>query len=131
MHSVTMDFLSLTTCGTPKLSSPSPLSPSTMVFCVVFQNQKKYPLAKNIAHLKDFPDTMDQSTDLRKKFESVLEFLSIALKVTRCLIEFDELPSQYVAHESIETATVAALIPSTVYLIIKSLLACASTSEPR
>ncbi|XP_073059229.1 protein SIEVE ELEMENT OCCLUSION B-like [Primulina eburnea] len=128
-HSVTMDFLKT-------LSNYSWDAKVVIVFAafainygefwLVVQHQTKDPLAKNIASLKDLPETMQQSTDLRKKFESVFKLLSTALEGTNCLIEFKELPSQYISHESGEMAAATAHIPSTVYWIIRSLLACAS-----
>ncbi|KZV40025.1 hypothetical protein F511_12420 [Dorcoceras hygrometricum] len=128
-HSVTMDFLrslSNYSWDAKVVITFAAFAINFGEFWLVVQHQTKDPLAKNVASLRDLPETMEQSTDLRRKFESVFELLSTALKVTHCLIEFKELPSQYIAHESGEMAAATAHIPAAVYWIIRSLLACAS-----
>ncbi|XP_073295207.1 protein SIEVE ELEMENT OCCLUSION B-like [Primulina huaijiensis] len=128
-HSVTMDFLrslSYYPWDAKVVITFAAFAINYGEFWLVLQLQTKDPLAKNIAILKDLPETMQQSPDLRKKFESVFELLSTALKVTHCLIEFKELPTQYISHESAEMAAATAHIPSAAYWIIRSLLACAS-----
>lgn len=128
-HAVTMDFLrslSNYSWDAKVVITFAAFAINYGEFWLVVQQQTKDPLAKNIASLKDLPETMQKSADLRKKFESVFELLSTALKVTHCLIEFKELPSQYISHESGEMAAATAHIPTATYWIIRSLLACAS-----
>lgn len=128
-HAVTMDFLrslSNYSWDAKVVITFAAFAINYGEFWLVVQQQTKDPLAKNIASLKDLPETMQKSADLRKKFESVFELLSTALKVTHCLIEFRELPSQYISHESGEMAAATAHIPTATYWIIRSLLACAS-----
>ncbi|KAK6160344.1 hypothetical protein DH2020_003725 [Rehmannia glutinosa] len=81
---------------------------------------------KNIATLKDLPEMMEHAGEFKKKFEAVLDLLNCVLKVTHCLTEFKELPSAYISHESPEMSAATAHIPTAVYWIIRSLLACAS-----
>ncbi|XP_073144060.1 protein SIEVE ELEMENT OCCLUSION B-like [Henckelia pumila] len=126
-HSVTMDFLrSLANYSwdAKVVITFAAFAINYGEFWLVVQHQTKDPLAKSVASLKDLPETM--SPDLRKKFESVSDLLSTALKVTLCLIEFKELPSQYISQESGEMAAATAHIPTAAYWIIRSLLACAS-----
>lgn len=96
-------------------------------FWLVEHLHTKDPLAKNIATLKDLPEIMQHAGELKRKFDSVLDLLNMVVKVTHCLIEFKELPSAYITHESPEMAAATAHIPTAVYWIIRSLLAGAST----
>ncbi|KAL3649824.1 hypothetical protein CASFOL_006227 [Castilleja foliolosa] len=84
------------------------------------------PLAKSIATLKDRPELTEHAGELKKKFEAVVDLLNSILTVTHCLTEFNELPSAYISHESPEMQAATAHIPTAVYWIIRSLLACAS-----
>ncbi|KAK6160296.1 hypothetical protein DH2020_003677 [Rehmannia glutinosa] len=95
-------------------------------FWLVQHLHTKNPLAKNIATLKDLPEMMEHAGEFKKKFEAVLDLLNCVLKVTHCLTEFKELPSAYISHESPEMSAATAHIPTAVYWIIRSLLACAS-----
>lgn len=95
-------------------------------FWLVEQLHMKNPLAKNIATLKDLPSTMEHSSDLRKKFEAIVDLLTAITKVTHCIIEFKELPSLYISRESPEVEAATAHIPIAVYWVIRSLLVSAS-----
>ncbi|XP_073304456.1 protein SIEVE ELEMENT OCCLUSION B-like [Primulina huaijiensis] len=95
-------------------------------FWLVEQLHTKNPLAKNVATLKDLPSPMEHSSDLRKKFEAVVDLLTATTKMIHCIIEFKELPSLYISRESPEVETATAHIPIAVYWIIRSLLASAS-----
>ncbi|KAL8550589.1 hypothetical protein ACS0TY_009134 [Phlomoides rotata] len=96
-------------------------------FWLVEQHHTKNPLAKNIAILKDLPEIMAQSNELRKQFEAVLDLLHAILKVTHCIIEFKELPPMYISAQSPEITAATAHIPTAVYWCIRGLLVCAST----
>ncbi|KAH6771214.1 hypothetical protein C2S52_016017 [Perilla frutescens var. hirtella] len=96
-------------------------------FWLVEQLHTKNQLAKHIATLKDLPYVMEHAGKLEKKFEAVLDLLNAVLNVIHCLIEFKELPSVYISHDAPEVVAATAHIPTAVYWIIRSLLACAST----
>lgn len=96
-------------------------------FWLVEQQHNKNQLAKHIATLKDLPYVMEHAGLLEKKFEAVLNLLNGVMNVIHCLIEFKELPSAYISHEAPEVVAATAHIPTAVYWIIRSLLACAST----
>ncbi|KAL3835626.1 hypothetical protein ACJIZ3_010362 [Penstemon smallii] len=95
-------------------------------FWLVEQLQIKNPLAKNIATLKDLPDIMEHAGHLKDKFKSVVDLLNTILNVIHCIIEFKELPPPYISDQSPELSGAKAYIPTAVYWIIRSLLACAS-----
>ncbi|XP_047961300.1 protein SIEVE ELEMENT OCCLUSION B-like [Salvia hispanica] len=98
-------------------------------FWLVEHLHTKNPLAKNIATLKDLPDTMAVAGggELRKQFDAVIDLLTEILKVTHCIIEFKELPPLYINSQSPEITAATAHIPSAVYWSIRGLLVCAST----
>ncbi|CAI9785121.1 unnamed protein product [Fraxinus pennsylvanica] len=95
-------------------------------FWLVDQLRVKNQLAKDIAALKDLPDTMEHNEEMKKKFEAVANLLQTVLAVTHIIIEFKELPTHYINRDSPEMVTATAHIPTTVYWIIRSILACAS-----
>ncbi|XP_047963572.1 protein SIEVE ELEMENT OCCLUSION B-like [Salvia hispanica] len=129
-HSVTMDLLK-------SLSNYSWDAKVVIIFAafavnygefwLVEQNHTRNMLAKHIATLKDLPYVMEHAGKLEKKFEAVLDLLNAVLNVIHCLIEFKELPSVYISHDAPEVVAATAHIPTAVYWIIRSLLACAST----
>ncbi|PIN09356.1 hypothetical protein CDL12_18058 [Handroanthus impetiginosus] len=128
-HAMTMDLLKL-------LSSYSWDAKVVITFAAFAINYGEFwlvehlhtrnPLAKNIATLKDVPEIMEHAKELKKHFEAVLDLLNSVLKVTYCLIEFKELPSAYISRESPEMVAGTTHIPTAVYWITRSLLACAS-----
>lgn len=95
-------------------------------FWLVAQLYATNRLAKSVALLKHIHETLNQVDDLGPKFEAVNHLLKAMLDVTDCIVEFHELPDQYIDHEAPETLTASTLIPSAVYWIIRSIVACAS-----
>lgn len=95
-------------------------------FWLVAQLYATNRLAKSVALLKHIHETLNQVDDLGPKFEAVHHLLKAMLDVTDCIVEFHELPDQYIDHEAPETLTASTLIPSAVYWIIRSIVACAS-----
>lgn len=95
-------------------------------FWLVAQFYATNRLAKSVALLKHIHETLNQVDDLGPKFEAVNHLLKAMLDVTNCIVEFHELPDQYIDHEAPETLTASTLIPSAVYWTIRSIVACAS-----
>lgn len=95
-------------------------------FWLVAQLYATNRLAKSVALLKHIHETLNQVDDLGPKFEAVNHLLKAMLDVTDCIVEFHELPDQYIDHEAPETLTASTLIPSAVYWTIRSIVACAS-----
>lgn len=95
-------------------------------FWLVAQLYATNRLAKSVALLKHIHESLNQVDDLGPKFEAVNHLLKAMLDVTDCIVEFHELPDQYIDHEAPETLTASTLIPSAVYWIIRSIVACAS-----
>ncbi|CAI9756328.1 unnamed protein product [Fraxinus pennsylvanica] len=95
-------------------------------FWLVENLRVKNQLAKDIAALKDIPETVEHKEEMKKKFKAVVDLLHAVLTVTRIIIKFKELPSMYINRDSPEMVTATAHIPTTVYWIIRSILVCAS-----
>ncbi|KAL2547094.1 Protein SIEVE ELEMENT OCCLUSION B [Forsythia ovata] len=95
-------------------------------FWLVEHLRTKNQLAKHVAALKDLPETMEQQEVMEKQFKDVVKLLGTVLIATHIIIKFKELPSQYITWESPEMVNATAHIPTTVYWIIRSILACAS-----
>ncbi|XP_004504145.1 protein SIEVE ELEMENT OCCLUSION B-like isoform X2 [Cicer arietinum] len=95
-------------------------------FWLVAQLNATNRLAKSVALLKHIHETLEQVDDLGPKFETVNNLLNAMFVVANCIVEFHELPSQYIDHEAPEMLTASTLIPSAVYWTIRSIVACAS-----
>ncbi|KAL2519628.1 Protein SIEVE ELEMENT OCCLUSION B [Abeliophyllum distichum] len=96
-------------------------------FWLVEHLHTKNQLAKHVAALKHLLETMEQQEVLKKQFKDVVKLLRTVLIATHIIIKFKELYSQYITwNHSPEMVNATAHIPTTVYWIIRSILACAS-----
>ncbi|XP_039133186.1 LOW QUALITY PROTEIN: protein SIEVE ELEMENT OCCLUSION B-like [Dioscorea cayenensis subsp. rotundata] len=84
------------------------------------------PLAKSIAQLKQLPDILEQTDVLKPRFDAINNLIKAMLDVTKCIIEFKELPTEYIPLDSPDINLAMAHIPTAVYWIVRSVLACAS-----
>lgn len=84
------------------------------------------PLAKGVAILKHLPTILERSDTLKPRLEAVTKLIRAMLDVSRCIVEFKQLPSQYVAQDSPELSTATAHIPIAVYWTIRSTIASAA-----
>ncbi|KDP26703.1 hypothetical protein JCGZ_17861 [Jatropha curcas] len=95
-------------------------------FWLVAQLYLTNPLAKAIALLKQLPDILERADALKPKFEALNNLIGATLDVAKCIVEFKELPEQYITPDAPEMLTATAHIPTAVYWTIRSLVACAS-----
>ncbi|TKY60216.1 SIEVE ELEMENT OCCLUSION B protein [Spatholobus suberectus] len=95
-------------------------------FWLVAQLYATNRLAKSVAMLKHIHETLEQVDDLGPKFEAINNLLKAMLDVTNYVVQFHELPSQYIDPEAPEMLTASTLIPGAVYWTIRSIVACAS-----
>lgn len=95
-------------------------------FWLVAQLYPTNPLAKSVAHLKQLPDIVEHADSLKSKFEAVTSLIKAMLDVTKCIVEFKDLPPQYITADTPEMITATAHIPTAVYWTIRSIVACAS-----
>ncbi|KAI3763514.1 hypothetical protein L2E82_13422 [Cichorium intybus] len=95
-------------------------------FWLVAQLYTANPLAKSLAHLKQLPNVLEHGEALKPRFEAVTTLIKAMLDLTRCIIQFKELPEQYITPDTPGLVTATAHIPIAVYWIIRSIVACAS-----
>jgi hypothetical protein len=95
-------------------------------FWLVAQLYATNPLARGLAILKQLPEISEYADSLKPKFEALSNLIAAMLKVTKCIVGFKELPSQYITPDTPELLTANAHIPIAVYWTIRSIVACAS-----
>ncbi|XWS63753.1 hypothetical protein CRYUN_Cryun06bG0128900 [Craigia yunnanensis] len=95
-------------------------------FLLVVQLYTTNPLAKGIALLKQMPEVLARADLLKPKFDTLANLINAMLVVAKCIVEFKELPSQYISPEDPEMSSANSDIPSAVYWTIRSTVVCAS-----
>ncbi|KAK2636630.1 hypothetical protein Ddye_031422 [Dipteronia dyeriana] len=95
-------------------------------FWFVAQLYPTDPLAKSVGLLKQLPDILKRTDTLQSKFEALSNLIKAMLDVAKCIIEFKELPAQYIAPDTPEMVTATAHIPTAVYWTIRSIVVCAT-----
>lgn len=95
-------------------------------FWLVAQMFATHPLAKSVAILKQLPDIMEHQGSLRSRFDAIKELINAILEVTKIIIEFKKLPSQYITEDQPPLSVAITHIPVAVYWTIKSIVACAT-----
>ncbi|KAK4841218.1 hypothetical protein QYF36_000882 [Acer negundo] len=95
-------------------------------FWVVAQLYPTNPLAKSVALLKQLPEILEQADTLKSKFEELSNLIKAMLDVAKCILEFKDLPSQYLTPDTPEMVSATAHIPTAVYWTIRSIVACAA-----
>ncbi|XVF49735.1 hypothetical protein PTKIN_Ptkin04bG0037300 [Pterospermum kingtungense] len=82
-------------------------------------------LAKSVALLKQLPDILEHAQMLKPHFDALNKLIKAMMDVTKCIVEFTELPSQYILSDVPPMSTAMAHIPTAVYWTIRSVVACA------
>lgn len=95
-------------------------------FWLVAQMFANHPLAKSVAILKQLPDIMEHHASLKSRFDAINELIKAILEVTKIIIEFKKLPSQYITDDQPPLSIAITHIPTAVYWTVKSIVACAS-----
>ncbi|KAK0574134.1 hypothetical protein LWI29_018713 [Acer saccharum] len=95
-------------------------------FWVVAQLYPTNPLAKSVALLKQLPEILERADTLKSKFEALSNLIKAMLDVAKCILEFKDLPSQYLSPDTPEMVSATAHIPTEVYWTIRSIVACAA-----
>ncbi|RWW13681.1 hypothetical protein GW17_00022583 [Ensete ventricosum] len=84
------------------------------------------PLAKSVALLKQLPDILEHNEALKPRFDALNNLIKAMVDVTKCIVQFKELPSEYISPDAPDMAMALAHIPTAVYWTIRSVVACAS-----
>ncbi|KEH35012.1 putative sieve element occlusion [Medicago truncatula] len=95
-------------------------------FWLVAQSSVSNTLAKSVALLKQLPDIVENSVSLRPQFDALNKLVKAALDVTMCIVEFKDLPSEYISEDAPPMSVASAHIPIATYWVIRSIVACAS-----
>lgn len=56
-------------------------------------------LAKSMAILKQLPGIMEHVSSLKPRFDTLNDLISVILDVTRCVVEFNDLPTKYITQD--------------------------------
>ncbi|KAL5797079.1 hypothetical protein ACOSQ2_001899 [Xanthoceras sorbifolium] len=95
-------------------------------FWLLAQIYSTNPLAKSMAILKQVPSILEHASHLKSRFDALNNLITAMMDLTRCVIEFKDLPSMYITHDVPAFATAISLIPTAVYWTIRSVVACAT-----
>ncbi|PKA54490.1 hypothetical protein AXF42_Ash000324 [Apostasia shenzhenica] len=95
-------------------------------FWLTVQLHSVNPLAKSLALLKQLPDVIEYTDILKPRFDVISNLVMVMIEVTKCIISFTELPSDYISPDSSEMAKTMAHIPTAVYWVIRGVIACIS-----
>ncbi|KAF5940034.1 hypothetical protein HYC85_021201 [Camellia sinensis] len=78
-----------------------------------------------LTQLTQLPDMIKRTDSLKPKFEAITNLIKVMLDVTKCIVDFMELPSQYVVLNPPEMVAATASISIAVYWTLRSIVACA------
>ncbi|KAF8390540.1 hypothetical protein HHK36_025067 [Tetracentron sinense] len=95
-------------------------------FWLVTQLYSTNRLAKSVALLKQLPEIMEHSDSLKHRFDALNNLIKAMLDVTKCIVEFKELPSHYITSDTPAMSMALTHIPTAVYWTIRSLVTCAT-----
>ncbi|XP_044465651.1 protein SIEVE ELEMENT OCCLUSION B isoform X2 [Mangifera indica] len=95
-------------------------------FWLLAQIYSTNQLAKSMAILKQLPSIMEHTGQLKSRFDALNNLIKAMMDVTKCVIQFKELPSAYIQPDVAAFSTAMAHIPIAVYWTIRSVVACAT-----
>ncbi|KAF3790141.1 SIEVE ELEMENT OCCLUSION B protein [Nymphaea thermarum] len=84
------------------------------------------PLAKSVAVLKQLPELLEHVDALKPRFDALNNLFAELLALTRCIIEFSEMPKDYISMDTPTLKIAQAYIPTAVYWIVKSVITSSS-----
>ncbi|KAJ0469703.1 putative sieve element occlusion [Helianthus annuus] len=95
-------------------------------FWLLAQIYSSNQLAKSMAILRQVPTIMEHSAPLKPKFDALNKLIHSVLELTRCIMQFKELPPMYVSTEVPAMARALQAVPSAVYWNVRGIIACAA-----
>ncbi|KAJ6424002.1 hypothetical protein OIU84_024888 [Salix udensis] len=95
-------------------------------FWLLAQIYSSNELAKSMAILKQLPSIIEQSGPLKARFDALNNLIKVMMDVTRCVVEFKDLPTSYISQEVPALSTAMTHIPTAVYWTMRSVVACAT-----
>ncbi|KAL9458281.1 hypothetical protein AB3S75_007198 [Citrus x aurantiifolia] len=76
--------------------------------------------------VKQLSEILEHTHVLKPQSDAIKNLFRAILDVSKCIVQFSELPSQYITAENEALSSASAHIPVAVYWTIRSILACAS-----
>ena len=95
-------------------------------FWLVAQLYATNPLAKAVAMLKQLPEMLEADDTLSQKYDAIRELIKAILDVANSIVQFEELPSQYISPDAPQMLSATAYIPVAAYWIIRGVVVCAN-----
>ncbi|KAI9087650.1 hypothetical protein K1719_030520 [Acacia pycnantha] len=95
-------------------------------FWLVAQLGATNTLAKSVALLKQLPDLVENHAHLKQQFDALIKLVKAILDVIKRIVEFKELPTEYISEDTPPMSVASAHIPVAAYWTIRSIVACAS-----
>ncbi|KAG6619696.1 hypothetical protein I3842_Q087400 [Carya illinoinensis] len=95
-------------------------------FWLVAQLCTRNPLAKSVAFLKQLPNIIEYSSSLKPQFEALDKLINAIIDVTTCIVEFMELPSQFISDDTPAVRAFTSYLPAATYWTIRSIVACST-----
>ncbi|KAG2678697.1 hypothetical protein I3760_11G014000 [Carya illinoinensis] len=95
-------------------------------FWLVAQLFSRNPLAKSVAFLKQLPNIVEYSSSLKAQFEALNKLIKAMMDVATCMVEFTELPSQFISDDTPAVKAVTSHLPAATYWTIRSIVACST-----
>ena len=95
-------------------------------FWLLAQNYTTNQLAKSVAILRQLLEILERTSMLNARFDEINNLVKVMLDITRCVVEFRELPPQYITSDVAALSMALAHIPVAVYWTIRGIVACGS-----
>ncbi|KAB2085026.1 hypothetical protein ES319_A05G374200v1 [Gossypium barbadense] len=95
-------------------------------FWLLAQIYSTNQLAKSMAILRQLPSLLEHTASLKPRFDALNNLIRAMIDVTKCVVQFTQLPSTYISQDVPVLATAMNLFPTAVYWTIRSMVACAT-----
>ncbi|GLU06114.1 hypothetical protein SLE2022_231720 [Rubroshorea leprosula] len=95
-------------------------------FWLVAQLYTTNPLARGVAILDQLPEVLESAEAWKRKLEALTKLLNTLLDVAKCIVDFKDLPAEYISPDAPVMVAATAHIPTAVYWTILGIIACAS-----
>ncbi|KAK5835406.1 hypothetical protein PVK06_011094 [Gossypium arboreum] len=95
-------------------------------FWLLAQIYSTNQLAKSMTILRQFPSLLEHTAPLKPRFDVLNNLIWVMIDVTKCVVQFTQLPSTYISQDVPVLVTTMNLFPTTVYWTIRSMVACAT-----
>lgn len=97
-------------------------------FWLLAQLSTSNQLAKSVAILRHLPSILEHTGPLKPKFDALNNLIRAMMDVTRCVVAFNDLPSNYISHDVPALTTAISHVPTAVYWTIRSVITCVAQS---